>query len=843
MALYVFIPLMVVAGVVIYVLFYFQVTTARAIVRANEAKTTEVATQRIGTQLGTVVSDLNFLVHQPSLQRWFTTNSGDARDDLAREYHAFVDQKGIYDQLRLLDRNGREVVRVNWNNGTSFIVADADLQDKSGRYYVDDILNMRPGQIYVSPFDLNKEQGVVEQPIKPVIRFGAPVFDREGRKRGVLILNFLGARILDEILSISVAGSHEVWLLNSDSNWLLGPKRDVEWSFMYPDRPQQFFARDYPDIWTHITGDGPSSGQIESHGSLFTYARVVLGRDVPSGGGDGSGFVAPSWWLVSYIPPDAYPGQKGTLRLNYILAFLVFTVLLAGASSLAAYHRTRYRRAAASAEVNEAHFRTVADTASDAIVTSDINGDITYFNAAAERIFGYRQRDVLNRPFATLLTEPFQDIFSDSLKSLVAGDEPHTTGQMKEVTGRRKNGQEFPVEMSLSGWKAGTDVYYSAILRDITGRVAEAKRLRGRERYARALLEASPAAKVICRPDGQIAMVNAQTERLFGYSRDALVGHDVEILLPDRHRARHIVERDNYVAAPVVRPMGEGRELFGVRADGSEFSVDISLSPVDTDEGMLVIAAIRDITELKETERQIQDLNRRLTRDNQELAAVNKELEAFSYSVSHDLRAPLRAIDGFSQALEEDYGDVLDGPGKDSLDRVRKAAQRMGQLIDDLLKLSRVTRQDMKPEEVDLSSLAREIADQCRASEPQRTVKIAVGEGLTAHGDPRLLRIALENLVGNAWKFTRDQSSACIEFGSECSDGKTAYFIRDNGVGFDMTYANRLFSAFQRLHDPKDFPGTGIGLATVQRIIHKHGGQIWADAKTGTGATFYFTLK
>ena len=225
-----------------------------------------------------------------------------------------------------------------------------------------------------------------------------------------------------------------------------------------------------------------------------------------------------------------------------------------------------------------------------------------------------------------------------------------------------------------------------------------------------------------------------------------------------------------------------------------------------------------------------------------ELAAVNKELEAFSYSISHDLRAPLRSIDGFSQALLEDYAESLDAPGEDHLRRVRKASQRMGQLIDGMLKLSRVTRGEIRRETVDLTALARTVATDLQEREPDRRVSFVIGEGVPGKGDANLLHAVLENLLGNAWKFASERPQATIEFGVTEHDGQPAYFVRDDGAGFDMAYVGKLFGAFQRLHAVTQFEGMGIGLATVQRIIHRHGGQVWAEGKTGVGATFYFTL-
>jgi light-regulated signal transduction histidine kinase (bacteriophytochrome) len=236
------------------------------------------------------------------------------------------------------------------------------------------------------------------------------------------------------------------------------------------------------------------------------------------------------------------------------------------------------------------------------------------------------------------------------------------------------------------------------------------------------------------------------------------------------------------------------------------------------------------------------ELEQRVLDRTAQLDIVNKELEAFSYSVSHDLRAPLRSIDGFSQALLEEYANKLDDTGKIYLERVRKATQNMGFLIDDMLKLSRVTQAEFKHEAIDLSVMVRAIAEELQKNNPDRSVDMTVQDGIIVQGDPYIMKIVIENLMGNAWKFTGNVRYPRIEFGTTVRDGNTACFIRDNGAGFDMAYVDKLFGAFQRLHTTDQFPGTGIGLATVRRIISRHGGQVWAEGEIGKGATFYFIL-
>ena len=384
--------------------------------------------------------------------------------------------------------------------------------------------------------------------------------------------------------------------------------------------------------------------------------------------------------------------------------------------------------------------------------------------------------------------------------------------------------------------------------------VAEARRLAElhREREAqvrtsesrfRRLLEMAPDGIIIVNSEGRIVLANTQAQTMFGYAAEELLGQPVEMLVPEHLRPAHVAHRARYDAQPRARPMGISLDLAGRRKDGSLFPVEISLSPMETEEGRLVISVNRDITDRRQAEARIRSLNEDLARRYAELEAANRELEAFSYSVSHDLRAPLRAIDGFSQALLEDCEPALDDRSKDYLRRIRAATRRMGDLIDDLLALSRVTRQEMRRERVDLSALARSVVAQLRRSEPTRSVAVHIADGLVAEGDSHLLRLVLENLLGNAWKFTAREPEARVEFGALDEGGRPVFYVRDNGVGFDMAYAHKLFGPFQRLHAMSDFPGTGIGLATVQRIVTRHGGRVWAVGEEGKGATFFFTLE
>jgi PAS domain S-box-containing protein len=380
----------------------------------------------------------------------------------------------------------------------------------------------------------------------------------------------------------------------------------------------------------------------------------------------------------------------------------------------------------------------------------------------------------------------------------------------------------------------------------LSAAVTERKRAEGRFRLA---VEAAPNGMVMVDEDGLIVMVNAQLEKLFGYDREELLGWPIERLVPERFRRRHPEHRAGFLANPQVRAMGAGRDLHGVRKDGSEFPIEIGLNPLHREARTFVLAAIIDITARKRDEEEIHRLNAELeqrVRDRTaELEAANKELEAFSYSISHDLRAPLRAIDGFSRILLETHTSELPANGQEYLHIVRANTRQMSRLIDDLLAFSRLGRQPVKKEHVEPGRIVHQCLDELRQEQEGRRIEVAVGALLPCQAEPSLLKQVWINLLSNALKYTRKTQVARIEVDCrrDVPSGVPIYFVKDNGVGFDMRYADKLFGVFQRLHRAEEYEGTGVGLAIVRRIVRRHGGNIWAEAQPGQGAAFYFTLE
>lgn len=383
-------------------------------------------------------------------------------------------------------------------------------------------------------------------------------------------------------------------------------------------------------------------------------------------------------------------------------------------------------------------------------------------------------------------------------------------------------------------------------IQDITDRKEVEVALRKSEERYRSLIETTNDWIWEVDENFDFTYSSLKIQTILGYDLNAVLGHSIFTLISAS--TREVVEKQ-FTELALEQKAFVGTELSFEDSSGEVVIFETSGIPLFTNNGIFqgYRGIAKDITERKKTEQQISRMNDELENKVIErtkmLRIANKELEAFSYSVSHDLRAPLRSIDGFSQALIEDYADSLDKTAMNYLSRVRSAAQRMSTLIDDMIKLAKVSRTELARKQINLSAIARSVADSLLEQSPDREARFIIEPDLTVIGDENLMKVVLQNLVENAWKFTSQEPETHIEIGSEKIDGETAYFVRDNGAGFDMNYAKKLFTPFQRLHKQSDFPGTGIGLSTVQRIIHRHLGKVWAEGEVGKGAVFYFTLE
>ena len=486
---------------------------------------------------------------------------------------------------------------------------------------------------------------------------------------------------------------------------------------------------------------------------------------------------------------------------------------------------------------SEASYRDQAELLNlthDAIFVRDLEDRIVYWNRAAERLYGWHADEARGQVARDLL----QKRFPRPLAEIEA--EVRAEGSWEgELIHHSRNGSEIIVSTRwvLRRDPSGRPAGILESNRDVTQRVAEEKKFRN-------LLESAPDPMVIVNSAGHIQLINAQTEKLFGYSREELIGQHTEKLMPERFHSSHIQHRQQYSHSPRPRSMGAGLELYGRRKDGTEFPVEISLSPIKTGEDTLVASAIRDVTDRRLAEEALESNRKALAQSNDRLIAANKELEAFSYSVSHDLRAPVRHIDGFARLLGETYGEEMPQQVRHYLDRILAAADHMGHLVDSLLNLARIGRKELiRLEAVCLGDLARRAVSDFSAETEERGIEWRIHALPAVSCDPTLLSLVFSNLLSNALKFTRAVQHPVIQVGAQPNGTGVTIFVRDNGVGFDSRYADKLFGVFQRLHREEDFEGTGIGLATVQRIIQRHGGEVWAESTPCQATTFYFTLE
>ena len=327
----------------------------------------------------------------------------------------------------------------------------------------------------------------------------------------------------------------------------------------------------------------------------------------------------------------------------------------------------------------------------------------------------------------------------------------------------------------------------------------------------------------------RIVLFNPAAERMFGYSAAEAIGQSIDRLLPQESRAKHGEHINRFGTGSIAnRQMRLSTVVTGMRAGGEIFPIEAAISHVKTATQTLYTAVVRDITERRRTQDALQQ-------------AVD-DVELFIYSAAHDLRTPLRGINGFSAILASEYADKLDATALGYLKRIQAATSRMWSVMDDLQALARAGRADLRRQEVDLSAMAHAVAATFKAADPERRVELAIAPGVVASADPAWLHIVLDNLLGNAWKFTATREAAKIGFGLTTVEGRPAYFVRDNGVGFDPAFSGKLFEQFQRLHTDKEYEGSGVGLAIVARVIRRHGGRTWAEGAVGHGATFYFTL-
>lgn len=474
-------------------------------------------------------------------------------------------------------------------------------------------------------------------------------------------------------------------------------------------------------------------------------------------------------------------------------------------------------------------FRQIVERAPDAFVVIDSEGRIILVNRQTERLFGYAREELLGKPVEELVPDQLREGHAIARDAYFGEPKVREMGANLDLSGRRKDGTEFPIEISLSPLDTPRGLFAAAAIRDATAR-------RKAQRQFRDLLEAAPDAMVIIDSEGKIALVNAQAVRLFGYQREAMIGRPVEILIPERLRQAHAAHRDHYFGGPKVREMGAGLELSGRRRNGSEFPIEISLSPLETDDGLFATAAVRDISARKQDERKLKEYA-------QTLEASNVQLEQFASVASHDLQAPLRNIVGFNQLLQRKLAKASTPKDQELFGMVDECARRMQALIDGLLELSRVNRTPLKRKALPVATLVNHAKLQLQSTLDEANAEVHCDSQAEVDGDAALLTQLLQNLIANGIKFQAPGAQPRVTIDSEPSGAaRLVLRVQDNGIGIAPDQLESVFKMFRRLHGTEEYPGTGIGLAISQKIVELHDGRIWAESTLGQGTTFFIDL-
>lgn len=474
----------------------------------------------------------------------------------------------------------------------------------------------------------------------------------------------------------------------------------------------------------------------------------------------------------------------------------------------------------------EEKVRLAVEAAPTAMIMVDESGTILLVNTQAERLFGYQRGDLVGRSIDMLVPARYRIEHKKLRAGFSQVPETREMAKAREIYGQRRDGTEVPIEIGLTPIVTQDGLVILSSIVDISER-------RSAEERFRLAVESSPNGMVMVNPRGHIVLVNAEAERMFGYSRDELVGRGIEMLVPERFRTGHSAQREEYANKPERRLMGAGRDLFGLRKSGTEFPVEIGLNPITTPQGALVLCSVVDITERKQAQEVLEARSRELLRS-------NAELEQFAYVASHDLQEPLRMVASYTSLLAEEYGEKLDADAKLYIHFAKDGAERMQQLIHDLLSYSRISSRKRAPAPVSSSECLDLALANLRISLDETGCIVRRGELPTVLGDRSQIVDLFQNLIANAIKFRRGNPPV-IEVMAEPGSVGVRFAVRDNGIGMEPQYFEDVFQVFRRLHTKDEYPGTGIGLAICKRIVERVGGRIWVESVLGQGSTFYFT--
>jgi two-component system sensor histidine kinase/response regulator len=774
----------------------------------------------------------------------------------------------LYDQMRYLDEAGREVIRINNGEGTAQAVPETELQDKAGRYYFKNTRSLTTGQIYLSPLDLNVEQGVVEQPPKPMLRYATPAVDGEDGRRGVMVLNYLGQHLLERLRGAGAPLGSDFWLINQDGDWLIGPDPELEWGFMFPERVAGGFARRYPELWQRLQqhGDGQLSVTAANQ-DLLTLSRFSPSADMPGDAGRVQTGPGMQWYLVAGLPHARLVELRAELRHPLLIAWGLLAVLFGTLSAWVAVLLRRCHLALAEIEQREHQFHALLEAAPDAIVVSDGDGRIVMANAQVEALFAIPRSEVQGRRLETLLPERFRAAHVDHRHRYLRAPSPRVMGKGMELFALRGDGSEFPISLSLSTLRTPDGILVISAIRDVTethrsAAALDAVNSRLREALAQVaertqslLLEQQRLENILrgtragtweWNPQTGEVRFNERWAQIIGYTLAELAPLDIDTWLDlihpeDRERSESLLvqhirgELDHYECE--VRMRHKDGHWVWVLDHGRVVASDPDGAP-------LWLAGIHiDNSRAKEAERAANQ-----AREQAERASEAKS--RFLANMSHEIRTPMNAIIGLAYVLGK---MELPRRASDLALKIHRSGQSLLGILNDILDYSKIEagRLEIEKAPFELGEVLDNLATIMTASAAGKGLELVITPPPLANcrlvGD--LLRIGqvLINLTSNAIKFTEQGMVEVKIAPTESQDNRTAlrFSVRDTGIGMDRETLERLFAPFAQADSSttRRFGGTGLGLAISRRLVNMMGGEIAVESAPGRGSTFTFTLE
>lgn len=844
--LLIFVPLCVAATAIAFAIYVADTNANRKALEQSELRIVRLEKNSLNKDFKMIIKELDHLATSPELQEFLADPQAFHRKEHLQEYllllSIFTD---LFDQVRYLDENGLEVVRVNYNNDRPAVVLEGQLQPKAGRYYFDAAIRLDEGEVYISPLDLNIENGQIEQPLKPMIRFARPVFDQSGQKRGVVVLNYFGARMLANAVKVAAPDQlAQFMLLNSDGYWLKGVTPADEWGFMFDDRLDATFANRYSEAWQQISA--ADSGQLYTGAGLFTFDTLYPLEAGQQSSSEVAAAFAPSaetrdatgyyWKIVSYIPQATLGGQRAGFIRNLATVYLALIALIAVFSYVLAKIMHTQQQTAQNLRRSEITYQRLVETINDGVWVLNTDAATNYANETMAAMLGYTVDELIDRPLFDFVAPDGQPVIANSIRNLQPG-----VVQQHDLKLHHKNGRDLWVLLKI-GLLIDENDQQTGILTtvtDITRRKEDEETLRLQTRA----IEANPNPIMILdaqAPEKPLIYVNSAFEHVTGYPAAEVLGQNTRFLRNG--------DETQWATQQLDVALSEGREytatLRNYRKNGDLFWNEIRVAPVYNDKGVLshFVEVINDVTHRIQAEAEI-----RLAKEAAE--AANKAKSEFLASMSHELRTPLTSVLGLSEVLQiQAYGELNDMQLR-AIDTIAGSGQHLLNLINDILDLSKIEagKLDLFPESCDLADICQSSLQLTKgmAHQKQQRVEFSMNPMvITLTADGRRLKQMLVNLLSNAIKFTPEGGELGLEVTGNVDDELVYLAVWDKGIGIEPEDMARLFKPFTQLDSSLDrkHSGTGLGLSLVRQMAELHGGSIQLESVPNQGSRFTIIL-